>query len=291
MSRTLTRPMFRRGGQASGGITTGLGRQRYDNGGQTGMERIQRDLAMIDQLAPQRTGALNDFMINFGLNMVGNPPTGNIFQTAALQAQEPFQQFQQSRAQEGLARRELIANMVQNLSEDDKYKLWVEAQHIFEAGGMNPFTNQPFKSAEEAFNALLKNKFMSKERVLTEEAKFENTYNSYLDQILKQKYGDFLGNRLGASTLAHHEAKIQHEQYPKTLIAEFDLEQTYIPMGTVDWGSQDAEGNFKLTEVVGKKKAQQGTIKPGKVYFNVADKSFYKFNGKSFTVVDIADYN
>ena len=66
--------MFRRGGQANGGITTGLGRQRYDNGGQTGMERIQRDLQIIDQLAPQRGGALNDFMINFGLNMVGNPP-------------------------------------------------------------------------------------------------------------------------------------------------------------------------------------------------------------------------
>ena len=167
--------MFRRGGQASGGITTGLGRQRYDNGGQTGMERIQRDLQIIDQLAPQRGGALNDFMINFGLNMVGNPPTGNIFQTAAKQAQEPFGQFQQSRAQEGLARRELIANMVQNLSEDDKYKLWAEAESIFEAGGMNPFTNKPFRSAQEAFDALLKNKFMSKERVLTDEAKFQNT--------------------------------------------------------------------------------------------------------------------
>jgi len=290
MSRTLNRPMFRRGGQATGGITTGLGRQRYDTGGQTGMERIQRDLAMIDQLAPQKTGALNDFMINFGLNMVGNPPTGNIFQTAALQAQEPFQQFQQSRAKESLGRRELIANLVQNMSEDDKYKLWAEAESIFQAGGMNPFTNAPFKSAQEAFDALLKNKFMSKERVLTEEAKFENTYNTYLDQILKQKYGDFIGNRLGASQLAEHEAKIQHERYPKTLIAEFDLAQTYIPIGTVDWGSKDAEGNFKLTEVVGTKKAQQGTIKPGKIYFNVADKSFYKFNGKSFTVVDLAEY-
>jgi hypothetical protein len=73
-------------------------------------------------------------MINFGLNMVGNPPTGNIFQTAAKQAQEPFGQFQQSRAQEGLARRELIANMVQNMSEDDKYKLWVEAQIYLKQG-------------------------------------------------------------------------------------------------------------------------------------------------------------
>jgi len=282
--------MFRRGGQASGGITTGLGRQRYDNGGATGMERIQRDLQIIDQLAPQRGGALNDFMINFGLNMVGNPPSGNIFQTAAKQAQEPFGQFQQSRAQEGLARRELIANMVQNLSEDDKYKLWAEAENIFQAGGMNPFTNKPFRSAQEAFDALLKNKFMSKERVLTEEAKFENTYQTYLDSILRDDDHPLYGNNLAASTLADHEAKIQHNQYPKELIKEFDLETTYIPLGVVDWANVNPDGSFKLTEALGKNAKATNTIKAGKVYFNVSDKLFYRFNGDSFTVIDIAEF-
>jgi hypothetical protein len=289
MSRTLNRPMFRRGGQADGGITTGL-RQRYANGSQSGMQKIQRDLQIIDQLAPQRGGALNDLMINWGLNMVGNPPSGGIFQTAAKEAQQPFQQFQQSTARESLGRRELIANLVQNLSEDEKYKLWAEAESIFEAGGVNPFTNQPFKNAQEAFDALLKNKFMSKERVLTEEAKFENTYNTYLDQILKEKYGDFTKNRLGASTLATHEAKIQHKQYPKTLIEEFDLTQTYIPVGAVDWSNPNTDGSFKLTDVIGLQAAKAGTLKSDKIYFNVSDKSFYKFNGKSFTVIDIAEY-
>ncbi len=101
MSRTLTRPMFRRGGQANGGITTGLGRQRYDNGGKTGLERIQRDLAMIDQLAPSRgIGAGNAFLMNLGLNLVSNPPSGNILQTLGTEAKGPFQQFQQSTARE-----------------------------------------------------------------------------------------------------------------------------------------------------------------------------------------------
>jgi len=289
VSRTLTRPMFRRGGQADGGVTSGL-RKGYDTGGQTGMERIQRDLAMIDQLAPQRKGALNDFMINFGLNMVGNPPSGGIFQTAAKEAQQPFQQFQQSRAQESLGRRELIANMVQNLSEDDKYKLWAEAESIFEAGGMNPFTNQPFKSAQEAFDTLLKNKFMSKERVLTEEAKFENTYNEYLNSILREDEGDFAEDRVGASRLAQHEAKVWHKQYPKQLLDEMDGAQ-YIPLGAVDWNTPNPDGSFPLTEKVGVNAMNFGTLKANKVYFNVADTSFYKFNGKSFTVVDIAEYN
>ena len=290
MSRILHRPMFRRGGQANGGITTGLGRQRYDNGGQTGMERIQRDLAIIDQLAPQRGSGLNDFMINFGLNMVGNPPSGNIFQTAAKQAQQPFQQFQQSRSQGALSQRELIANMVQNMNEDDKYKLQVEAQHMFEAGAVNPFTNKPFASPTEALNALIKNKLMSKERVLTEEAKFENTYNQYLDSILSEKRGDFEDNRLGASTLATHEAKIKHHRYPKELVEKFDLETTYIPVGVVDWANVNSDGSFKLTETIGSNAKAQNVIKAGKIYFNVSDKLFYRFNGDSFTVIDIAEF-
>ena len=282
--------MFRKGGQANGGITTGLGRQGYDNGGATGMERIQRDLAIIDQLAPQRGSGLNDFMINFGLNMVGNPPSGNIFQTAAKQAQQPFQQFQQSRAQGALAQRELIANMVQNMNEDDKYKLQVEAQHMFEAGAVNPFTNKPFASPTEALNALIKNKLMSKERVLTDEAKFENTYNEFLSNILSQKRGDFEDNRLGASTLATHEAKIKHHRYPKELVEKFDLETTYIPVGVVDWANVNSDGSFKLTETIGSNAKAQNVIKAGKIYFNVSDKLFYRFNGDSFTVIDIAEF-
>ena len=292
MSRILHRPMFRKGGQANGGITTGLGRQRYDNGGQTGMEKIQRDLAIIDQLSPRRGSGLNDFMINFGLNMVGNPPSGNIFQTAATQAQKPFQQFQQGRAQENLAQRELIANMVQNMNEDDKYKLQVEAQHMFDNGAINPFTNKPFASANEALNALIKNKLMSKERVLTDEAKFENTRDTYLSNILRQ--GDdhpFGDNNLAASSLADHEAKIYHNKYPKELLAKFDQEQTFIPIGAVDWANVQPDGSYPLSEVIGQQAFTYGKIKPGKIYLNVADKSFFMFNGKTFSVIDIAEYN
>ena len=289
MSRTLSRPMFRRGGQADGGITTGL-RRGYANGSQSGIEKIQRDLQIIDQLAPSKGMAGPNFLMNLGLNLVSNPPSGNILQTLATEAKEPFQQFQQTQARESLGRRELVANLVENLSEDEKYKLWAEAESIFEAGGVNPFTNQAFKSAEEAFNALLKNKFMSKERVLTEEAKFENTYNSYLESILREKRGDFANNRIGASALATHEAKIQHKRYPKELAEQFDLQTTYIPIGNVDWVNPNPDGSFKLTETLGVQNAKNGTLKPNKIYFNVSDTLFYKFNGKSFTVIDIAEY-
>ena len=119
--------MFRRGGQATGGITTGLGRQGYAEAGSvTPMDTIRSQMEMLDQLAPAPKTGLNDFLINFGLNMVGNEPTGNIFQTAAKQAQEPFGQFQQSAAQEKMmdykaqqGQRGLVADLVKGLDDDD----------------------------------------------------------------------------------------------------------------------------------------------------------------------------
>ena len=126
-NQTLKRPMFRRGGSTGEGITSGL-RQGYKQGGD--LEKIRSQLNLINKLAPQpkrpRSSSTNDFLINFGLNMAGNSPTGNIFQTAAKQAQEPFGQFQKSRAQEqaieyqgAQGQRDLVSNLVKGLSDDE----------------------------------------------------------------------------------------------------------------------------------------------------------------------------
>ena len=121
--------MFRRGGQATGGITTGLGRQKYATAGSvTPMDTIRSQMEMLEQLAPQSKSGLNDFMINFGLNMVGNPPSGSIFQTAAKEAQAPFAQFQQTKAREEIGRRDLVAQFIKGLSEGDKNAIEQEIQ-------------------------------------------------------------------------------------------------------------------------------------------------------------------
>jgi len=78
--------MFRRGGSTGGGITSGLQRTGFA----TGSTRDRLMKAVGQQPSRQN---FNDFLINFGLNMAGNAPTGNIFQTAATQAKEPYGQF------------------------------------------------------------------------------------------------------------------------------------------------------------------------------------------------------
>ena len=108
--------MFRKGGSAGEGITSGLApRQGYATNENNSVQ--QNDLSKIDlgsmnmqqlrDLASQmaykappmpRDTSLDDFKIDFGLDLIGRPAAGNIFQTAALSAKEPFKNFRTSRA-------------------------------------------------------------------------------------------------------------------------------------------------------------------------------------------------
>ena len=101
MNRTLRRPMFRMGGAAEG-ITSGLDkpRQQYANGDkvQSALDTTIRAQEALQKLKGERSGfmpsALPGFLTSFGLNLLATPPRGNIFQTAAVAAQDPFKTFQ-----------------------------------------------------------------------------------------------------------------------------------------------------------------------------------------------------
>jgi hypothetical protein len=91
--------MFRLGGSTSG-ITSGLDkpkRGRVDEpGGYAGIDydkAFETSQRITDKYYPKRKGDINRFLIDWGLNMVGNPPTGNVLQTAAKQAQGPTKEL------------------------------------------------------------------------------------------------------------------------------------------------------------------------------------------------------
>lgn len=111
MSYVLRRPMFRKGGSADDdGITSGL-RPGYKDG-ETVEEQFLRTRDLLNKYNPPRRSNMNDFLINFGLNMASQPPSGNIFQTAAAQARGPFQAFQSSRGAQDLEQKKLNAAMI-----------------------------------------------------------------------------------------------------------------------------------------------------------------------------------
>ena len=114
MNRIMRRPMFRKGGSAGEGITSGLApRQDYDEAGSVQQNDLSKmnlgelNVGQIRELAdsmaykappmmPDRS--LDNFKIDFGLDLIGRPAAGNIFQTAALAAKEPFNRFRASRS-------------------------------------------------------------------------------------------------------------------------------------------------------------------------------------------------
>ena len=104
MNNLYKRPMFRKGGSAEGGITSGLKRQGYAVPGtvqqnDTSRQRIINALGM----APQKRN-FNDFLINFGLDIASRPSAGpglgGLLTTAAQSAKDPYEKFAKTRAAE-----------------------------------------------------------------------------------------------------------------------------------------------------------------------------------------------
>ena len=92
MNRILKRPMFRIGGSAGTGITSGLDQpQKMAKGGRIGYQ--QGTMPTF-----QATG-LPGFLTQFGLNLLSTPPQGNIFATAATAARDPFNLLQASQVE------------------------------------------------------------------------------------------------------------------------------------------------------------------------------------------------
>ena len=116
MNRIMRRPMFRKGGSAGEGITSGLApRQGYATNennsvqqndlskidlGSMNMQQL-RDLAnsMAYKAPPMPVDrSLGNFKIDLGLDLLSRSPGGNIFQTVGAAAKEPFRNFRSSRA-------------------------------------------------------------------------------------------------------------------------------------------------------------------------------------------------
>ena len=92
MNRVLKRPMFRIGGSAGTGITSGLDQpQKMAKGG-----RIEYQQGSTPNF---QFGGVPGFLTSFGLNLLATPPQGNIFQTAAVAAKDPFNLLQAQQAE------------------------------------------------------------------------------------------------------------------------------------------------------------------------------------------------
>ena len=139
--------MFRKGGSADEGITSGLRQGYKDPAGsveQNDLSKIDirnmnmqqlRDLAeQVSYKAPPMPvdNSLRDFKIDFGLDLVSRTPGGNIFQTAGAAAKEPFANFRSSRAAYDKGISDRAINKYN--SEADMFKTLIAAQADMASG-------------------------------------------------------------------------------------------------------------------------------------------------------------
>ena len=151
MKRILKRPMFKMGGDVENvGIMDGM-RNRYQEPtnapvGAMRDQRLQSKLQLINALSPRPN--LNQFLIDFGLNLASGPPRGNILSTAAAAARDPFQRFMGAQQAADKTKATLALGA---LTDDDRTAAEKTAELMSKTEG-----NEFFGKYNEALNFVLK---------------------------------------------------------------------------------------------------------------------------------------
>jgi hypothetical protein len=137
-NKPLNRPMFRRGGRASGGIMTGVEkpRQGYEDGLKVEPTKVQQVGTSIEQFNkafPQYNQGGGDFFMNLGANILEQPGGNPILQTLGTAAKPALLQMQKTNMANTQGNRELALKFWQSLDDDDKDAMINRAEAMVKA--------------------------------------------------------------------------------------------------------------------------------------------------------------
>ena len=248
MNRVLRRPMFRIGGSAGTGITSGLDRKPLKQG--TDLEdrtfkpnieqaletaKLSKDPRVRNILFPRAggisPGTLPGFLTSFGLNLASATPTGTGFgglaATASKAAQTPFQTFQAAK----LADREDRGKFARDLfSGDIQSQYDLEERRLKEESGSA--TEYAKSQAAKALGSLYQvdiDGIQAKIDALDPDADIEQIkeYNDQIAEIKKKSKKDQMAIYKGAQT----DEEYQREVILKLLQAGEEIEDIleYFP--------------------------------------------------------------
>ena len=288
-NKTLRRPMFRRGGSAGTGITSGLQspRQGYDgsdgkqNVVQNDFEKVTTQRDLIDKLSPRYNNQGSDFFMGLGANILAAPGGQPILQTLGQSAKEPLALMMKQNMAQSSSDRELIANLVKNLDDETLSAIQKDARAAVASGMFGGDYNKAIK-------ALLQKKIYGTQNT---EADYEEGRIDFLEQnILKT---DLTGSlNAVARNIATHIHKIQSGQYEGTVDQngdplEFSTVKTYFKDGDISKQGTKEDGTmlYELTENgLSKWNAYEGLV----VYDYRTGKLFKK-QGNNFIEVTIGE--
>jgi len=231
MNNLYKRPMFRKGGSAEGGITSGLQapRQGYEKAGSVQSLNMDQNMAEFlknasigdmkaaaDQMytpkerpnyAKRRIG---DAMIDFGIDIASRTPTGSgisgAISTALAAAKDPFEKFKASRSNEELLMQQQADNL--DTRRAGMFKSLIEGQSdiLAEKSGNTSYKDLDIAKALRAIMPrFIELKKKRANKTLEEGEDLELTmlqedYNRFSaknleDDLLMEIYADSLGER------------------------------------------------------------------------------------------------
>ena len=171
-NKTLRRPMFRRGGSAEGGITSGLQspRQGYFEAGD--VQKVGQNMEQFNKAFPSYNSAGSDFFMNLGSNILSAPGGNPILQTLGTAAKAPLLQMQKTNMANTQGNRELALKFWNNLDDDDKILVEKQMDFYMSKDGGN-------MSREKALEQIMFRKSQSptdaaREAILTEEGNVDD---------------------------------------------------------------------------------------------------------------------
>ena len=289
MSRTLYRPMFRRGGSTGEGITSGL-RQGYKEGD---LATIQSQLELINKLAPQpevpksRAGA--DFWLNFGSNILAQPGGNPILQTLGTAGKQPLLQYQQQKSNEDLlnykgqqGQRDLVSNLVEGLSDADLSSMEEKIRlHM---------RTHPGSTYEESSKAVWDTMEYSKSGHIRPEEGVEDRISFYENYLMNQT------NKPPASAvraIANHLYKMETggygEQLGETGVADLSSKVWFSDMD-IDQNAVGGPTQIENGEIIKYALSQNGQNKwapyKGKIIFDYRTGKLFRVMGTFLEVVE-----
>ena len=273
MSHTLRRPMFRIGGPANEGITSGLApRQGYADPAGI-VEQLRQKKSIIDALAPRtprRDSSLSQFMIDFGLDIASRPAEGSIFSTAAASAKEPFQRFKESkRLEEAYGYKEtsedraLISDLIKGMDEDKLSAMMKKVKAGVAAGY--------YKDEKEGIIRQLQKEEYG---VMDMPGEAENERIRALEVMVSRDQEVPTGM---IKAVATHIYKIETDAYPKDIRPDLNKTKTYIKPNHIVGVKRDEDEN--VIEIVINQNYDK-TYTPGQIYFDAQTGDLFKRTSK-----------
>jgi len=284
-NKTLSRPMFRRGGRAGGGIMTGVetpkrghvdGPGSYAGDMKDDIDKVGGQVEAFNKAFPKYNNMGSDFFMGLGANILAAPGGQPILQTIGGAAKEPLNLMMKQNMSNTQGDRELALAMWKNMDEDTKTRMMKDAQYLVDQG--------VFSNIQEALKSEIYSKQKSPED--RKAARIKDLENI----IISKDVGGSLTEV--AQDIANHIYKIQTGVYDGAVdqngnTLSFAKQKSYFKDGDVARQGTKEDGTmiYELTEN-GKKKYE---AYEGDVVFDYRTGKLFKKQGTMLVEVTIGE--